>query len=88
MFHRSLSQSPIVLFSTSLWRQAGELQDRRDDAEHEEYGLVSDLSHGVGATADMLCGLNHLCQGSAITGWPCQACPPSPLHLAVAHVLR
>jgi putative transposase len=34
------------------------------------------------------CGLNHLCQGSAITGWPCQACPPSLSHLAVAHVLR
>jgi hypothetical protein len=32
--------------------------------------------------------LNHLCRGSAITSWPCQACPPIPLHLAVAHALR
>jgi hypothetical protein len=32
--------------------------------------------------------LNHLCQGSAIATWPCQACLPSPWHLAAAHVLR
>jgi Sugar (and other) transporter len=31
--------------------------------------------------------LNHLCQGSAIIGRPCQACPPTPLHPAAAHAL-
>src|SRR5258708_40305899 len=38
--------------------------------------------------AAQLIALNHLCQGSAITSWPCQACPPTPLHLAAAHALR
>jgi len=28
--------------------------------------------------------LNHLCQGLAITSWPCQVYSPSPLHLAAA----
>jgi hypothetical protein len=41
MLYCSLSQGPIVPFSTSLWRQAGELQDRRDDAEHEEIRLTA-----------------------------------------------
>jgi MFS family permease len=31
--------------------------------------------------------LNHLCQGSATIGRPCQACPPTPLHPAAAHAL-
>ena len=31
--------------------------------------------------------LNHRCQDSAKIARPCQACPPSPWHLAAAHVL-